>query len=301
MTAHEPSPTINFIFVTMNAAPFVAKALRSIQAQTYPAERIHTIVVDNNSHDLTVSIIKKDFPWVELIAEKVNHGFAGGNNIGMHAHNADYFALINADAVLDPNWLTNIVNVMEAEPRIGVAGSKVFYSDGLILQHAGGMFRDNALTYHLGDHEHDNGQYNTMRDVDYVLGAAFMTRGQLARELGYLPEAYFPAYYEEAEYCTRVRKLGYRVVYVPTAVAYHDEKISGSGKMTLRFLRRYHRHRYLYALRNLTTAEERERFVKAERAWRRQYAYTLNARLLLWYSKMVHWRLILQDPWLLKA
>ncbi len=301
MTARDATPTVNIIFVTMNAARFVPKALQSIRAQTYPADRIHTIVVDNHSHDETVAILKRDFPWVELIEEKSNHGFAGGNNIGMRAREADYFALINPDAVLDPNWLTNIIDVMENDATIGVAGSKVFYSDGLTLQHAGGMFRENALTYHLGDHEHDNGQYDTLRDVDYVLGAAFMTRGKLARQLNYLPEAYFPAYYEEAEYCTRVRKLGFRVVYVPTAVAWHDEKISGSGKMTFRFLRLYHRHRYLYALRNLTTPEERERFIQAERAWRNQYAYTLNARLLLWYSKLAHWRLILRDPWLLRA
>ncbi len=295
------NPSVSLIFVTMNAAPFVAKALRSVQMQTYPADAIQTVIIDNASKDDTVRLIRRDFPWVTLISERVNSGFAAGNNIGMRSHPADYFALVNPDVVLDPNWLKNILDVMEADRTIGVAGSKVFYADGKLLQHAGGMFRDNALTYHLGDKEPDKGQYETLRDVDYVLGAALVTRGDLARQLGYLPEAYFPAYYEEAEFCTRVRKAGQRVVYVPGAVAYHDEKHSGSGKMTLKFLRLYHRHRYLYALRNLTSIEERQKFISAEHEWRRKYARGVRATTLLWYSKLMHWRLLLKDPWLLKA
>ncbi|MHB8750799.1 MAG: glycosyltransferase family 2 protein, partial [Aggregatilineales bacterium] len=164
--------------------------------------------------------------------------------------------------------------------------------------HAGAMFHPNALTYHLGDHEPDNGQYNQMRDVDYVMGAAFMARGELTRQVGYLPEEYFPAYYEEADFCTQIRKAGKRVVYVPDAVAWHDEKHSGSRSFTRRFLRRYHKHRYLYALRNLTTPEERQKFTAFERDWRSKYAKDPQSRLLLLYSKLINWRWLIHRRWL---
>ena len=118
------------------------------------------------------------------------------------------------------------------------------------------------------------------------------------RSLAYLPEAYFPAYYEEAEFCVRARKSGARVVYVPGAVVWHDERYSGSGSFTARFLRRYHKHRYLFALRNLTTAQERQQFREAERAWKKQYARGVRARGLLWYSKLINWRELLRHPWL---
>ena|SRR5579859_3469436 len=295
------APTVTLVLVTMNSATFVGKALDSIRAQEYPADRVQVVVVDHDSHDGTQALIAQKYPWVKLVAEKVNHGFAGGNNVGMKRFPADYYALVNPDATIAPDWLQVLVNVMEADPTIGVAGSKIFYGDGKLLQHAGGMFRANALTFHLGDREPDSGQYDTMRDVDYVMGAAFVARGDLTRQLNYLPEDYFPAYFEEADFCTQVRRLGKRVVYVPKAVAWHDETHSGSGSFTAKFLRRYHKHRYLYALRNLTTHEEQVRFRDAERAWKRQYIKGFQARSLLLYSKLVNWRLLLRHPWLLSV
>ncbi len=292
-------PTVTIVIVSMNSAAFIGRALDSIQAQSYPMERIQTVVVDHDSHDGTQELVARTYPWVNLIAERTNHGFAGGNNIGMKAFPADYFALVNPDVVLDPNWLAVLIDALETEPTIGVTGSKIFYGDGKLLQHAGAMFRDNALTYHLGDRESDSGQHDVRRDVDYVMGAACVTRGNVAARLGYLPEAYFPAYYEEADFCTQVRKAGFRVAYIPEAVAFHDEKHSGSGTMSRRFLRRYHKHRYLYALRNLTTSAERDRFRQAERAWRRQYAGSITARLFLTYSKWRNWRDLLRNPWLI--
>src|ERR1700694_4924074 len=120
-------PTVSIVIVTMNSAEFVGKALDSIQKQSYPADRLRTVVVDHASKDGTVERIRKDYSWVTVIAERVNHGFAGGNNIGMKAYPADYFALINPDVVLDANWLHNVIAVMEADPKIGVGGSKIFY------------------------------------------------------------------------------------------------------------------------------------------------------------------------------
>jgi len=294
-------PTVSIIIVTMNSAAFVGKALDSIKALTYAADRVRTVVVDHASKDNTVALIRDGYAWVSLIAETVNHGFAGGNNVGMKRYPADYFALVNPDVVLDPNWLTHIIDVMDADANIGVGGSKIFYDGGQLLQHAGAMFHDNVLTYHLGDHEPDNGQYDVQRDVDYVMGAAMVSRGALTRELGYLPEDYFPAYYEEADFCTQVRRAGYRVVYIPKAVAYHDEKHSGSGTMSVTFLRRYHKHRYLYALRNLTTAEERLKFITMERDWRGKYANDRNSRMLLLYSKLINWRWLIRRPWLFRV
>ena len=304
-TAPTTLPTVSLIIITMNSAAFVGKVLHSIRTQCYPVDRLRTIVIDHASRDGTVKLIRRDYPWVTLLAEKSNHGFAGGNNIGMRAYPADYYALVNPDAVIAPDWLPILVDTLEADPTIGVVGCKIYYGDGsgnsTMLQHAGAMFRDNALTYHFGDKEPDNGQYDQQRDVDYVMGAAFVARGGLTKRLGYLPEEYFPAYFEESDFCTQVRKAGKRVVYVPTAVAWHDEAHSGSRSFTAKFLRRYHRHRYLYALRNYTTAAERQKFTIAERDWRRKYANTIPARTLLFYSKWVNWRWLIRRPWLFRV
>jgi len=250
--------------------------------------------------DETVNVVRQQFPWVTVLPEKVNHGFAVGNNIAMRRFHADYFALVNADVVVHPDWLSSLVQVMEADPRIGVAGSKVFFGNRVLLQHTGGMLRENALSYHLGANEFDIGQYDTLRDVDYVIGAALAFRGDMARSLGYLHNGYF-FYFEEADFCANARKAGYRVVYVPGAVAYHDEKHSLSGTVSRKYLVMYHRSRYLFALRNLKTDEERRTFCAAERNWQGNNVRDLTYRLLLLRSKLAHWRLLLKDPWLLKT
>ena len=292
---------MTLVVVTMNAAACIGAALDSIRALRYPPERMRTVVVDHASRDGTPDLIRRAYPWVTLLPQRVNHGFAGGNNIAMRAFPADYYALINPDATVAPDWLAVLVAALEADPGIGVVGGKLFYGDGLHLQHAGAMFRDNALTYHFGDHEPDSGQYDQRRDVDYVIGAALLARGDLTRQLGYLPEAYFPAYYEESDFCTQVRRAGKRVVYIPEAVGWHDERYSGSGTFSVTFLRRYHKHRYRYALRNYTTIAERQQFTTAERAWRAQYANTFTGRALLLYSKLVNWRLLIRSPWLFRV
>jgi len=296
-----PPPHVTLILVAYNSAAFVAKALDSVKSQTYPAEAIHTVVVDNASQDDTVRLIHETYPWATLIPETINHGFARGNNLAMRCHPADYFALVNADVVLHPDWLANIIRVLEADASIGVAGSKIFYGNRVLLQHTGGMFRENALTYHLGVNEFDIGQYDAQCDIDYAMGAAFVTRGGLARSLNYLPEAYF-MYYEEAEYCVRVRRAGHRVVYVPTAIAYHDEKYSQSGKgASWRFLSLYHRARYLFVLRTMNTPEERQQFCRAEREWLRRYARGGHYQILLLQSLLANWPQLKADPWLLRA
>lgn len=300
MDTPAPGPKVTLIIVTYNSAAIVGKTLESIKAQTYPEPLVQTVIVDNASQDNTVRLVRETYPWVTVIPETINHGFARGNNIALRRYHADYFALVNADVVLHPDWLAEIIRTMESDASIGVAGSKIFYGNRVLLQHTGGMFRENALTYHLGVNEFDIGQYDTQRDIDYAIGAAFVTRGGLARSLGYLPEAYF-MYFEEAEYCVRVRQAGRRVVYVPTAVAYHDEKHSQSGSFSLRFLLLYHRARYLFALRMMTTTGERQRFCRAEREWLRQSARDWRYRLLLLRSLLMNWPYLKTEPWLIRV
>lgn len=296
-----PFPTVSLIVVTMNSAAFVGKALASIQHLDYPPEALTVVVVDNASRDGTADLVAREFPAVKLIRSPHNTGFAGGNNLGMRAFPADYYALVNPDVVLKADWLRVLVAAMEADPSIGITGSKVFYADGVRLQHAGAMFRDNALTYHIGDGERDTGQYDEQRECDYVLGAALVVRGTVATQLNYLPEAYFPAYFEEAEFCYRTRQAGYRVVYIPEAVAWHDEKHSGSGRLTLRYVRRYHTRRYLFALRNYTTRAARQKFLEAERRWRRESARGIRIAALLMLCKLANWRFLSRNLWLVRA
>ncbi|HEY7834151.1 MAG TPA: glycosyltransferase family 2 protein [Ktedonobacterales bacterium] len=293
-------PSVTLVIVTYNSAAVIATALRSVAAQTFPAARIRTVVVDSDSRDDTLRIVREDFPWAEIVWEGVNYGYTRGNNTGMRRFPADYYALINPDVELDPHWVSATVTALEADLTIGVAGSKTFFGNKVLLQHVGGFFRANKITYHPGVNELDIGQYDTPTEGDYMQGAAILARGAMAEQVGYLPEAYF-MYYEEVEFCVRARAAGYRVVYLPQAVAYHYEKHSVSGTGGRRFLWLYQRSRFLFVLRNVTTPQARREFIAAERAWKREHVRGGRFRLLLLGAKLAHWRLLLRDPWLLLA
>jgi len=296
------APTITAIVVTWNSSASVSHTLESIRAQRYSPGFVQTVVIDNASSDGTPALIRRNFPEVKLIAAGGNHGFARANNLAMRDCPADLFALVNPDAILHPDWLYAVVEAFHSTPEMGVLASKVFYSNRLLLQHTGGMVHPNALTYHLGDGEFDIGQYNEPYPVDYAIGAALVTRGDMAQRLGYLPEAYF-MYYEETDYCFQVRRAGYQVLYQPRAVAYHDERHSYAytGRRGKQFFERYHRSRYLFALRQFTTLEQRRAFIAAERVWLARSRLSLPDRWLLLRSKLSHWRKLMRNAWLLAA
>ncbi len=289
-------PTFTIIFVTYNSSATISSALRAALALDLPdpSLQLRIAVVDNCSQDTTLSILTQYFPEVLIFSNERNLGFAAANNVALQRLPSDYFGLVNPDVRLDRGWLAALWRAFEADRQLGVAGSKIFFGQSGLLQHTGAVIRPNGLTYHLGAGERDQGQYDAPREVDYVMGAALALRGDLAERLGYLHTGYF-MYFEETELCVQARRSGYRVRYIPEAVAYHDERHSLSGKPSARYLWRYHRSRYRFAARNL----EARAFCRAERAWLRESVRDVRYRLLLSAARLSQVRLWLRCRWLL--
>ena len=240
------------IIVTYNHADYIADCLRSMTAlDPAPGE---VVVVDNASRDGTAALIRAEFPDIRLIEAGANLGFAGGCNLGVRTTGAAAIVLANPDLVVPPDWLAHLCAPLERWPGLGVVGCKLRYRDGRTLQHAGGLVRlPLALGHHRGVGEEDRGQYNALEVVEYVTGAALACPRAVWDELGGLDEQFFPAYYEEVDFCTRARQAGYRVIYAPQAVATHIEGTS-VGQGSARYLRLFHfnRLRYLFKHYNNT-------------------------------------------------
>jgi GT2 family glycosyltransferase len=154
---------------------------------------------------------------------------------------------------------------MEADARVGVVGCKVYYPDTSVIQHAGGVILANARTEHVGYGEVDHGQHDVPRDVDYVTGAALAVRRAVLVRLGLLDEGYYPLYFEETDLCHRTRAMGYRVLYLPQAVAYHYER-SAKGGLTESFFVPYHRNRLRFVMKNYDR-RQLAAFVREELVW----------------------------------
>lgn len=218
------------IVLNWNGKEDTLDCLKSLRSTNY--ENYKVVLVDNGSEDDSVAAVRQNFPEVEIVETGKNLGFAGGNNVGMEyaiKQGADYLFLINNDTNVHPDYLKELVEVAESDPKIGAAGSKIYYySEPERIWWAGGKV--NWLKNkgeHIGLDEMDKGQYDETREVDYMTGCALLVKREVVEKIGVLEDDYF-LYYEDTDYSLRIKNAGYKVVYVPKSKIYH--KVSRSTK-----------------------------------------------------------------------
>lgn len=253
------------LIVEYRTKQYLPACLDAILASSLPDEEYEVIVVDNAS-PTPVADLWAAYPRVRFLTSRRNLGFAGGNALGLEHALGEHIVLLNPDAVVTPSWLGEILAPLE-DPSVGVVGGKLLHPGTDVLQHAGGVLFDNALSTHLGRGERDFGQWDRTLDVDYVCGATISLSRRTIERVGFLSPSYFPAYYEETELCVRARKAGLRVVYAPRAVAYHHEGVSSGTAQTHAYLERFHQSRMRFVFRNYSTRDVFTRFLPAELAW----------------------------------
>jgi hypothetical protein len=244
---------ISCIFVTWNSRDFIDDSIGRLHASMDPSE---IVVVDNGSTDGTVELLKQRYPQVTVLALPVNTGFAGGNNFGIKfalAAGYDAVFLLNVDTIIDNDFITPCIQALEAHPEVGVIGPVVLeaYQDG-IIQCEGGR-----IIPALGDFSYRNRgrKYvcaDNLIDVGYVLGAAMMIRREVIERVGYFDEDYFPAYAEEADFCYRARRAGFRCVVQQQATIRHIGEQSSGGRQ--KAFNRISTHRFYFAIKHLGPA-----------------------------------------------
>jgi GT2 family glycosyltransferase len=254
-------PLASVIILGWGGEPYIQNCLNALRRQTYPAMEV--IVVDNGSPDRTAEIVERDFPEVKLIRTDRNLGVAGGNNFGLKTAKGEIRVLINADVEVYPDWLENLARAMLADPTIGLAGAKLLYPDGTI-QFAGGRIEGpRGYTYHIGWHEPDQGQWDSLRDVDFLTGASLAITRQALERIGYEDERFFPIDYEDADMSYRARGAGFRVVLVPSAVAIHHES-STTGATDLGRVLPLEAGRLRFVCKHWPASRLRQEFAPAE-------------------------------------
>ncbi len=284
-------PLVSVVIVLYNSSEHIGPCLESVASLDYcPVE---VVLVDNGSRDDSVMVARRkaaESGLACLVSELPrNVGYAGAVNNGASLASGDVLLLLNPDTEVYPDMVSALVEAL-SDRTVGVAGCKVYNPDGVTLQHTGGYVRDNGLTMHYGVGERDEGQFDEARDVFYVTGAALAVgRGTFA-EAGAFDAGYYPAYFEETDLCLRVRRMGYRVVYVPGARVLHHESVT-TGRFTKRYYYLYHRNRVRFLLKNFSWRFLRDRALAMERRWLGMIdisfegkplrkAYVLNALML---------------------
>jgi GT2 family glycosyltransferase len=237
----------SLIVINWNGGAFLENCLKSLLSEVTKDDEI--IVVDNDSSDDSVDLLRARFPEVKLVCNARNLGYAGGANAGLTQARSDVLILLNPDVQVHAGWLDALKCALQIEAT-GVAGCKLLYPGEQIIQHAGGSIHfplGNAR--HLGYRERDLGQWDQEREVDYVTGAAIAIRRDVIDRVGVFDIEFYPAYFEEVDFCFRARAAGFHVQYIPWAVATHYEyaALEDQGEA---FFRYYHRNRLRFVLKH---------------------------------------------------
>jgi len=222
-------PSISILIVNLNGRALLADCLDSLAAQDYPPERVEIILVDNGSDDDSVPFVRKSYPHVRVVEAGRNLGFAGGNNLGARVATGDYLALINNDARADPNWLRALAELLEEQPEVACAASRILDQDGKTIDFVGPVMNLYGRAFQI-----DEGMpvvpgfYDEPRELLAPCGGAMMIRRDVFWQVGGFDEDYV-AYFEDLDLGWRLWLYGYKVLFVPQAIVYHRQHQTGSG------------------------------------------------------------------------
>jgi len=219
-------PKVFVILLNWNGWRDTVKCLRSLEGLNYSDYVI--LVVDNGSTDDSVARIRERYPGVLLIETGQNLGFSAGNNVAIRyalERGADYVWLLNNDTIVDPHSLSAMVEVAEANPKIGAVGSVLYEMNqkDKIQAYGGGR-----IHLWLGMSRHvlvpipdDN--------LGYIIGASLLARRPLMEDVGLLDDN-FIMYWEDADYAFRMRAAGWKLAVAPEARVWHKSPLAADKK-----------------------------------------------------------------------
>ncbi len=194
----------------------------------YSQEEAIVYVIDNNSTDNSVAVLKRDFKEVKIIVIPENLGYAGGYNKGLEWIDEEYVVLLNSDVEVTQNWLTPLIARLEADPKLAALQPKILdlkSPDKFEYAGAAGGFFD-ALGYPFcrgrifDELETDQNQYNDYKSVFWASGACLVVRKSTYLQVGQLNEDLF-AHMEEIDLCWRMQLHGFEVGCDPTSTVFH--------------------------------------------------------------------------------
>lgn len=223
------APRVAIILLNWNGYQDTVECLESLRGLDYPSAFI--VLVDNASSDGSEERLRAICPpEVTILQSGANLGFAGGNNVGIRyalEHGADYLWLLNTDTLVDPSALTALVRRAEADPTLGLIGSRIFYlAAPQHLWYAGGtLYPRTGMAIHEPYNVPDAPEFDQPHPTDFITGCSILARRATVERIGGLAEEYFYSY-EDVDWCYQARQAGWGLYYEPESKVYH--KVSAS-------------------------------------------------------------------------
>jgi GT2 family glycosyltransferase len=226
---------VSIIVLTYNSEKYIEKCLESVLTQTY--NNLELIIIDSDSKDNSIKLTKKALEKYNgnqkiILCEK-NLGYAGGNNIGIKESNGEYVVIVNPDIVLKESYLQEVVNEFEQNSKIGSVQGKYYQlNNGIktkIVDTVGFKFFKSGRLIDEGQGDEDNGQYEEKREIFGVNGNAAAYRRKTLNDIKYKEEYFdedFFCYVEDFDLAWRAKNKGWKCIYAPKAILWHDRTSS---------------------------------------------------------------------------
>lgn len=230
------------IIVNWNVKSFLNNCLSSLRREIKDKDW-PVLVIDNASDDGSVNLVKKKYPWVTLVENKRNVGFANANNQAINTIEANYYLLLNPDTLVTSGTISKIKEFMDKNHEVGICGSKLLMGNGKVQKSAydfptwwntSRSYGLDTLLYKIIDKLIDllkmkkKGKAD-YHEVDWLIGAFFFIRRRVIEEIGFLDESFFFTG-EEIDWCYRAKKRNWKVVYIPDVKVYHFTSQSSKKK-----------------------------------------------------------------------
>lgn len=222
------------------------------------------VITDNGSSDGSQEMLAEEYPQVQVIRNDTNLGYTRPMNQALQASAGRYLMQLNPDTLPHPGLIDTLVDYMDANPRVGICTPKVLNRDGTLQKQCRRSAARpwDAISYILGlsrlfPNSRFFGRYlmeylpeNQIAEVEAVSGSCMLIRRAVIEQIGYLDEQFF-AYQEDAEFCFRARKAGWKIFYVPQAQITHFGGLGGSRFVPYRGIYAWHHSFYLYYRKHL--------------------------------------------------
>lgn len=218
-------PTISVVVVTFGSAPLVLRCLEALAEHAPSGTEL--IVIDNDPADRRVAALLDRLSGAQVVRNDRNVGFGGACNQGVALARGEHVLLLNSDAIVTPGAIAAALGTA-VETGAGAVGARVVGLDGRLLEAGSIVWRDGSCEpFGRGLHP-DRAEFLHRREVDFVSGVFLLTPRAVWNRLGGLDRCFDPAYYEDVDFCLRLREEGLRVLYEPKATIVHAEHGSGS-------------------------------------------------------------------------
>ncbi len=285
---------LSIVIVNWNTRQFLAQCLQSLQdtasvidpigrTLTFGPYLTEVFVVDNASRDDSVQMVRDQFPWVRLIENDQNVGFAPANNQALREYAGRYAVLLNSDTEVKPEAMQRLVDFMEQHPQAGAVGAHLFNGDGTLQPSCQPMltpwrefwrltFLDQIVRRSTYDMAHWND--HDPRRVDVIKGACLLVRRTALDRIGLLDEQYF-MYTEEVDWCYRLLQDGWTLHWLPTAHVIHYGEASSKQMAEQMYVQLYRSKAQFY--RKFGGETRARQFVRLVRAayWPRLIAASI--------------------------